>query len=242
MSIDIHTLSGAYAVDALDDDERAAFERHLMACEACRTEVQDLREAAATLAETVATPPSEALRARVLADIGTVRPLAPVAAGRRRARRRSPLRRLPVLVAAAAAVLVVVAGGVVWHPWQQSQQTSVADQVIHAPDVQRIRGTMTDGTVLTAYRSASLDRAAILAPDLAPAPAGRVYQLWLQDAAGDLRPAGLLSAGRSSAYVLSGDAASARGIGITIEPAGGSPKPTTTPLALLRLPAAVGRT
>ena len=28
---DIHALSGAYAVDALDDDERARFEEHLVA-------------------------------------------------------------------------------------------------------------------------------------------------------------------------------------------------------------------
>ena len=39
MSDDIHALSGAYAVDALDDVERARFERHLANCEACRAEV-----------------------------------------------------------------------------------------------------------------------------------------------------------------------------------------------------------
>ena len=33
---DIHALVGAYAVDALDDVERAAFERHLAECAACQ--------------------------------------------------------------------------------------------------------------------------------------------------------------------------------------------------------------
>ena len=36
MTGDIHALSGAYAVDALDDIERAQFERHLAECPACR--------------------------------------------------------------------------------------------------------------------------------------------------------------------------------------------------------------
>ena len=53
---DIHTLSGAYALDALLDLERAEFERHLSACDACRAEVASLREAASHLAEASATP------------------------------------------------------------------------------------------------------------------------------------------------------------------------------------------
>ncbi|MBU2075761.1 MAG: zf-HC2 domain-containing protein, partial [Actinobacteria bacterium] len=41
---DVHALSGAYAVDALDDIERAQFERHLVECAECRAEVDSLRE------------------------------------------------------------------------------------------------------------------------------------------------------------------------------------------------------
>ena len=37
---DIHALSGAYAVDALDDLERAQFERHLRDCESCSRELR----------------------------------------------------------------------------------------------------------------------------------------------------------------------------------------------------------
>ena len=74
---DVHALSGAYAVDALDEIERARFERHLAICEDCRTEVASLREAATLIAEDTALAPPPALRDRVLADIATVRPLAP---------------------------------------------------------------------------------------------------------------------------------------------------------------------
>ncbi len=39
MTDDIHALSGAYAVDALDELERVQFEQHLAGCSACRAEV-----------------------------------------------------------------------------------------------------------------------------------------------------------------------------------------------------------
>ena len=42
MSPDLHHLSGAYAVDALDDAERTSFEQHLAVCADCRAEVAEL--------------------------------------------------------------------------------------------------------------------------------------------------------------------------------------------------------
>ena len=47
MNDDIHSLVGAYAVDAVDDAERARFEDHLATCAECRAEVDSLRGAAA---------------------------------------------------------------------------------------------------------------------------------------------------------------------------------------------------
>ena len=75
---EIHALSGAYAIDALDDLERAQFERHLAECRECRAEVDSLREASGLLAETSPATPPAALRDRVLADITKVRPLPPL--------------------------------------------------------------------------------------------------------------------------------------------------------------------
>jgi anti-sigma-K factor RskA len=73
----LHALSGAYVVDALDDDERAAFERHLPRCLDCQHEVASLREAAALMADTAATTPPPDLRDSVLAGIRNIRPLPP---------------------------------------------------------------------------------------------------------------------------------------------------------------------
>ena len=78
MSPDLHHLSGAYAVDALDDAERTAFEQHLAVCADCRAEVAELSATAQSLtALTEATPPPS-LRASVLSGITRVRPLPPL--------------------------------------------------------------------------------------------------------------------------------------------------------------------
>ncbi|MGA8247905.1 MAG: zf-HC2 domain-containing protein, partial [Nocardioides sp.] len=69
---DIHALSGAYAVDALDDAERAQFEAHLATCPECRAEVRSFSETAALIAEAVVEAPPPGLRAGVLAGIGAV--------------------------------------------------------------------------------------------------------------------------------------------------------------------------
>ena len=88
MSEDIHALSGAYAVDALDDVERARFERHLAGCTACQAEVESLVAAASELSVLTEVTPPASLRAKVLAEIATVRPLPPARGTAARLRRR----------------------------------------------------------------------------------------------------------------------------------------------------------
>ena len=72
MSDDLHSLSGAYVLDALTDDERADFEVHLERCPTCRDEVASLREVAPLLAETVATPPPSRMSAPPAAVVACV--------------------------------------------------------------------------------------------------------------------------------------------------------------------------
>ena len=47
---EISGLLGAYALDAVEGDERAAVEEHLLSCARCRAEVAEHREVAALLA------------------------------------------------------------------------------------------------------------------------------------------------------------------------------------------------
>ena len=64
------------------------------------------------------------------------------------------------------------------------------------------------------------------------APAGKVYQLWLDVPGEGMVSAGLMPPKADQTVLLDGDAAAATGAGITVEPAGGSPAPTGDPIAL----------
>jgi anti-sigma-K factor RskA len=225
---DIHALSGAYAVDALDEHERALFEQHLAECDDCRAEVDSLREAAAMLPSTTPTAPPQSVRAAVLAGISTVRPLPPVLplAGARRTRR------LPRLLAAAAAVVAVAGAGVVaTQPWEDdAPPPSAAERVIEADDARSVTVRL-DGASATVYHSDSLGKAAIVTDDLPALPSDKVYELWLQ-VDGEMVPAGLMPSAGDQELLLEGDASDATAAGMTVEPAGGSLRPTTDPIAL----------
>ncbi len=63
----LHDLSAAYALDALDDDGRAAFEAHLRDCESCRADVASFGTTVETLAYASEGPaPAAGLRDRIV--------------------------------------------------------------------------------------------------------------------------------------------------------------------------------
>jgi anti-sigma factor RsiW len=226
---DIHALSGAYALDALNDLERAGFERHLATCDSCRAEVESLRDAAGHLADASAAPPPADLRARILGGARSVRPLPPPAPELQRRRR------IPALAAAAALVIGLGAGTAVWRPWEQEPDTiqvSLADRVRQAPDAQSWTQGLPSGGSVTVTRSKSVGVAVWQSTGLQPLPSGRVYELWLQAPDESLKPAGLFSASDSE-VIMRGDATDAIGAGVTEEPSGGSPAPTTEPIAFI---------
>ncbi|MGH3509032.1 MAG: anti-sigma factor domain-containing protein [Nocardioidaceae bacterium] len=235
---DIHALSGAYAVDALDDLERAHFQRHLSECAECRAEVASFRETAALLTAVEENTAPESLRAGVLAGIAKVRPLPPdgpaVARARAAGRHVVARRTLPTLVAAAVAVLLLAAGAVAWHPWNTGT-ASLADRVLHAPDAVRITEKLPGGNgELTLVRSVSLKRAVMIGEHVPEPEPGTTYQLWL-----DQPGAGMVSAGlmpdSTEPTVLTGDAATATAVAMTVEPGTGSAHPTSQPLVVFAL-------
>jgi anti-sigma-K factor RskA len=232
---EIHALSGAYAVDALDAEEKALFEQHLAACPACQAEVATLREATASLAQSVETDPPPALRDRLLAEIRTVRPLPPEVEPKLPTNVRAlPVRRRLTAFAVAAALLGVAGTGtVIWHETTTSDQArlSAADRVLRADDAKRVNLTLDGGGSASVVRSVAEGKAVLIARDMPAAPSDRVYELWLQTPDGAMVPAGLMEGG-STTVVLEGDAADATAAGITVEPKGGSTTPTTAPIAL----------
>jgi anti-sigma factor RsiW len=227
---DVHALVGAYAADAVDDVERAAFARHLTVCQACRLELEGLQETVALLGSSEPAVPPARLRQQVLAGIETVRPLPPLTTpAARDAEVRRRRFRPATLVAAAAALIALGAGATIWQPWDdessQGQQLTDAERVLAAPDAEKFSQSLDDGAEVTVVRSRSLNQAVLVAEGLPPAPEGKVYELWLNHDDAGMVPAGLTN-GEDDQVVFKGDAATAVGAGVTLEPEGGSEEPT----------------
>lgn len=225
---EIHHLGAAYALDALDDRERAAFEAHLATCGICRDDVREMRETAADLAPLTSDPPPAGLRASVLDEIARTRQLSPLPdAVVRLSDRRS--RRIAVAMTAAAAALVIAVGAFVVGSRAGTDFGDEVAEMMAQPDV---RVAQLDGSgegVVTVVWTG--DEAAFVAAGLPATPAGTAYELWLIDGSGTPRPTRLLAApedGRIEAIVpLTGDADEPSAWGVTVEPGSGSDAPTS---------------
>jgi len=248
---DIHTLTGAYAVDALPDDERDVFEHHLMVCDACAQEVAELQATAALLGAASYEAPPPGLRDRVMAEIDGIRQERPAGIadvsdelGAHRART-SWFRAdwVTNLAVAAAAVLIVAVAGLsvtIANLNERVDQIELASSqvadVLAAPDVTVVSVEGPDGGLGRIVASPTRGEAVFLADDMAQAPHEHTYELWVIDEQG-ATPAGLFDTddrGRAT-RIVTGDFANAAAVGVTVEPAGGSPEPTTEPVMVFEL-------
>lgn len=250
---DPHALTGAYALDSLDEGrEKERYLRHLHRCQACTAEARGLREVATQLAFAASAEPPAGLRGRVLAAVAVTRQLPPVLSGPDRRRRlRGWLSGIPwtlwmprlALVTAAGAVAAALVLGIVLASTdsqlnsQRSQNQAIA-AVLAAPDVRTASGTVSTGGRATVVLSGSKRELVVSTTGLSALPAGKVYQLWLIGPS-VTRSAGLLPAevaGKTTPVLASG-LVNGDKLGLTVEPAGGTKQPTTTPILLLTLPA-----
>ena len=235
---DLHLLSGAYAVDALDVDERAAFERHLETCPTCTDEVRELRATAAVLGAAEATTPPARLRESVLAQVRTtpqqLREQDPSSAGVVPLRARSS-RLLAVAAAVLAFALVGVATwGIAAHQTSArlTAQAAQVSSVLTAADATTSTGAVGTGGRGTVVTSASQGASVFVGSGLSEPGADKTYQLWYIDASGSARSAGTFRPASDGSVVtpLEGEPRTATTVGLTVEPAGGSAAPTTTPV------------
>ncbi len=211
----VHELVVEYVLGELVPDQRAEFERHLDRCSRCTAEVAVMGEAMVDGAFAGAVAPPEQLRTRVLesvADAGQVATL-----GRR-------ARRTTWVTAVAAAIVLIVAGSMFL-----ARPTDV-DRIVASADGVTVVASATaayagDGVVEVVYLPAT-GEAVLTAESLAPAPDGQTYQAWVIGD-GPPQPAGLFAGGADRIVILlehplqPGEA-----VGVTLEPAGGSPAPT----------------
>lgn len=164
---------------------------------------------------------------------------------------------VPVLSAAAAVVLFAGVGLGGWAAGQAATQRDMEQQlvaiaaqqqaaqtqqeamlgIVSSPDAKIATTTLSDGGSVTVASSGKANKAAVMVQDLPPLPSGKTYELWFISAAGAV-PAGLMANADPAVagmQVLNGPLGGATHVGITVEPAGGSPAPTTTPIVVQEL-------
>jgi anti-sigma-K factor RskA len=239
-SHDLHLLTGAYALDALDASEAAGFERHLDRCPVCAEETRGLAETAARLAMATAIEPPSGMRQHVLDAATRTRQLPPpgrtlIPLGSLRSRSRRVPTIITVTTMAAAIVVLLVLQVTTWHQLQDTRSGSSAiAAVLAAPDARLETSIASTGGTVTAVISSRDHEAVITTTGMPAQPDNRVYQLWVISSTG-ARSAGLLPASRSGATtpVLAVGVQAGDSLGITVEPAGGTTRPTTTPIVVM---------
>ncbi|OLB73321.1 MAG: hypothetical protein AUI14_26585 [Actinobacteria bacterium 13_2_20CM_2_71_6] len=228
MNTDIHTLAGAYALDAVDDIERAAFVRHLAECEGCAQEVTELRATAGRLADLTELEPPARLKDAVLAQVSRTRQAGgapPAASGETRWRRWAA-------AAVAAGIIAVGAGAATFviedqrvrDAQAQAAQAQQIATILNAPDAV-VRTTNMAGGRVTLVTSNALDKGVALVHELSNPGAGDAYQLWLIK--GDRpRSVGVLAAGSGDGVKVFGDVRGAGSFGVSHEKVPGATTPT----------------
>ncbi|MBQ0829886.1 anti-sigma factor [Streptomyces tagetis] len=262
---DLHSLAAPYALDALDHAERDRYEHHLAACAECAAEVRTLAEDTVRLARSTAVPAPAALRARVLAAVRTApqEPAAPrepassrEPAARRRARRlprtgAARARRdrfrpsgpwlllVPFATTTAAAALVVAALFAAEAHRTREELDAARDRareiahVLAAPDARAAGGADETGGVLGVVASASEGRAVVTLGGYGRPPGDRVHQLWLVRPGAPPHSLGLFDG--DAPLLASGLEPGPASLAVTVEPGGGSSRPTGTPLVQVAL-------
>ena len=248
MTTDIHTLVGAYVLDAVDDLERVAFDRHLRECDSCREEVDELGETVARLADGAWSVPPPRLRDNVLAEIANVRQIAPVSpAGPIEMKRRARSTRWMRLGAVAAAVVAAVGTGTTVYTIQDhrvdQEKTAAAAArasearvraILASPDLVVREKTLDSGGRVTVAVSKLHNAGVIVMAADAPASRGRVYQLWTIRS-GAAVPEGSMTVGQTATVQIVDGLPEASDVGVTAEPAPGATKPTMPLLADVKL-------
>ncbi|MBI3914101.1 MAG: anti-sigma factor [Chloroflexi bacterium] len=227
----------AFVLDALSGDERAQMEKHLATCETCPRQLDDYRVVTDLLpfAAPLLNPPAR-LRRRVLAaTVGNPKPRFDLGA------LLSQFLRAPAF----AALALVIAALAVWQAFSlQNQLTQQATTLARQRDF-LIALAYADGQPLPVkgtdaapqatgrlYRHADESSLTVFVQDMPALAANQVYQLWLIDTGGDRTSGGTFTVDAQGRGWLIARAPRAlneyKGVGVTIEPSGGSPKPTGT--------------
>jgi anti-sigma-K factor RskA len=233
-------LKEAYALNALSEEERQAFEQYLTENPSGQPEVEELSSIASLLA--LAPPeqePPAGLRRSVMSQVrseanesneadGGERSDQAAASGSRREHRGGWTRRLfgvrGVVTTVAAAAIIGLAA------WNISLQSEVRDLRDFQMSAYELQGSGEAEAVQGELVRLGQQRALLVATNLPELPDDKTYEMWAIEE-DEPKPAGLFEAGdgpaiESTEQPISG----AETFAITVEPEGGSEQPTTEPI------------
>ena len=187
---DIQELLGAFALDAVDDDERDVIEAHLAGCPRCRAEVEGHRETAALLAHSGERAP-EAVWDRIAEALDEAPPALDLTRiTDRPAPRVIPLRLAAATMAVAAAVTLFLGVALgrnddgldrfdkVAEAMEKVLVANAANAALTNPQAEQTQLTSADGKATARVVRLPDGTGYLLPANLASLPAGRVYQLW----------------------------------------------------------------
>jgi anti-sigma-K factor RskA len=214
---EVDEILAAFAIDALPPDEREAVIEHLADCRRHDAELADHRAVLIGLAGAAQeTPPPPGLRTRLLADFDDeVQGRAPIV----KPTRIDWWRRPQFAYGLAAALLIAVIGLGAWNLSLRSGNRNVMVRNVSSAS----------GSLSVVYMADH--KLAIVEPSLPRLPEGRAYQAWLLPGGGGA-PVSLGMLAKDGPTAFSTDLGGAAAIAVSVEPAGGSPQPTTTPVVV----------
>ncbi|MCT7657468.1 anti-sigma factor [Mycobacterium deserti] len=234
---DLIAVATPYALHALSEDERDDVERLLATAPrdvatAFADEVRAIRETMAVVSAATAVEPPDTLKSRVLAGVEP-RPSEAGYAEPVELRPRPRRWQKPILAAAAALVigLVAVGVGIALRP---TATPSTADQIFAAPDVRTVSGEIPTGGTATVVFSREKNAGVLVMNNVAPPEPGTVYQMWLINDRGP-HSAGTMDTVAPSTTAVLPDLDGSQTLAFTVEPPGGSERPTGEPFAALPL-------
>ena len=230
MEAGIHELTAGYALDALDPDERRAYEAHLAGCEQCQQELASFWESTEALAVAASGPvPNPALRERILVEVRAEPPqnVVPLESRRRRT--------VPALAAVAAVAAVVALALGVWATSVSSDLDETRDALARERKGAALVADPTSRTVDMAPGGGRLvvgldGQAALVLPDLGEAPAGKTYQAWVIEDGNPISAGIFPGENGIDVVLLDGDVAEGEIVAVTLERAGGAEKPSLPPV------------
>jgi anti-sigma-K factor RskA len=217
---------GAFALGVAEEPMLSEISAHLAReCPECTQGVRSAMTTVAAMSGAVKdAQPSKQLRRRIIAMVAP-----------------QPKRGFTFLPWAVSALLAIVLLSVAvsrHHPEQPTADTTKLAQaltILNDPATKDVtfgdpaaRGRIfvnPKGVVLTAAHMPKLE-------------SNRTFELWLIPATGNPVPAGTFrsdAASNAAVYVYQGQTANAAVVAVTVEPAGGSPQPTTTPFIVSKL-------